>query len=381
MENLKQEILTLIELKQEGEYWDFKKQWYDSKKKSDLLLDIICMANNLSTSDGYIIIGVDEENGYNIKDISEDENRKSTQNLVDFLKNKKFVGEIRPVVYIETLQIQKSIIDVIVIKNTKSTPYYLTEKFQDIISYNIYTRIQDTNTAKDKSADIDKVEFLWKKRFGLLSTPIEKLESFFDLEENWVTSITNETSKYYKFHPEYTISYDNDMRKGYEYYHFFQTDFTPSFINYKFNYHQTVLKEVLGISLDGGRYLTPCPETDGVSFSSFSRWDITFKYFERDSFLFRFNKFLYNSHQSDDARIARDNFLSCVLLFDDANQRNQFKKYIETHWNEENKKYEPLVNPPHIPEQPQNYRKEYFDEQCKNILVLQKMFFAFKNNK
>ncbi len=267
MENLKQEILTLIELK----------------------------------------IGVDEENGYNIKDISEDENRKSTQNLVDFLKNKKFVGEIRPVVYIETLQIQKSIIDVIVIKNTKSTPYYLTEKFQDIISYNIYTRIQDTNTAKDKSADIDKVEFLWKKRFGLLSTPIEKLESFFDLEENWVTSITNETSKYYKFHPEYTISYDNDMRKGYEYYHFFQTDFTPSFINYKFNYHQTVLKEVLGISLDGGRYLTPCPETDGVSFSSFSRWDITFKYFERDSFLFRFNKFLYNSHQSDDARIARDN--------------------------------------------------------------------------
>lgn len=160
MENLKQEILTLIELKQEGEYWDFKKQWYDSKKKSDLLLDIICMANNLSTSDGYIIIGVDEENGYNIKDISEDENRKSTQNLVDFLKNKKFVGEIRPIVYIETLQIQKSIIDVIVIKNTKSTPYYLTEKFQDIISYNIYTRIQDTNTAKDKSADIDKVEFL-----------------------------------------------------------------------------------------------------------------------------------------------------------------------------------------------------------------------------
>ncbi|MDT2732569.1 ATP-binding protein [Streptococcus parauberis] len=88
MENLKQEILTLIELKQEGEYWDFKKQWYDSKKKSDLLLDIICMANNLSTSDGYIIIGVDEENGYNIKDISEDENRKSTQNLVDFLKTR-----------------------------------------------------------------------------------------------------------------------------------------------------------------------------------------------------------------------------------------------------------------------------------------------------
>lgn len=381
MENLNKIIMQLIELKQEGEFWDFKKKWYDSKKKSDLLLDIICMANNLSKSDGYIIIGVDEEKGYEITDISEDINRKTTQNLVDFLKSKKFAGEIRPVVYIETIQIVKGFVDVIVIKNTNSTPYYLTEKFQDINSNNIYTRIQDTNTARDKSADIDKVELLWKKRFGLLSTPLEKLESFFNLEKNWVTSLSDESYKYYKFHPEFTISDDDDMRKGYEYYHFFQTDSTPSYINYKFNYHQTVLKEVLGLSLDGGRYLTPCPKTDGVSFSSFSSWDVTFKYFEIDSFLFRFNNFLYNSHQSDDARIARDWFLSCVLLFDNRKQRNQFKKYIETHWDKDYKKYEQQINPPYIPEQPQNYRKEYFDEQCKNILVLQKMLFNFKNNK
>ena len=39
-------IFELIQLKQEGEYWDFKRQWY--KNNSDLLHDIICMANNLS---------------------------------------------------------------------------------------------------------------------------------------------------------------------------------------------------------------------------------------------------------------------------------------------------------------------------------------------
>lgn len=39
------EIRRLIELRQEGEYWDFKKEWYQNK--SDLLHDIICMAKGM----------------------------------------------------------------------------------------------------------------------------------------------------------------------------------------------------------------------------------------------------------------------------------------------------------------------------------------------
>ena len=57
----KEEILELISLKQEGAYWDFKKEWYEDGKQSDLLHDIICMANNLENRDAYIIIGIDEE--------------------------------------------------------------------------------------------------------------------------------------------------------------------------------------------------------------------------------------------------------------------------------------------------------------------------------
>lgn len=61
---LKQEIIELINLKQEGPYWDFKREWYSKEKKQDLLHDIISMSNNLSNRDAYIIIGVDEENDY-----------------------------------------------------------------------------------------------------------------------------------------------------------------------------------------------------------------------------------------------------------------------------------------------------------------------------
>jgi len=54
-------IVRLIGSKQEGEFWDFKKQWYDDNSKADMLHDILCFANNLCNRDAYIIIGVDEE--------------------------------------------------------------------------------------------------------------------------------------------------------------------------------------------------------------------------------------------------------------------------------------------------------------------------------
>ena len=47
------EVRQLIGLQQEGEYWDFKKEWHQNK--ADLLHDIICMANNVSNQDGLMV--------------------------------------------------------------------------------------------------------------------------------------------------------------------------------------------------------------------------------------------------------------------------------------------------------------------------------------
>ena len=105
------QILRLISLKQEGAYWDFKKEWHS--QKSDLLHDIMCFANNLVNLDCYIIIGVDEGNDYAICDIKADPNRKNTQKLVDFLKDKKFAGGVRPLTMVESCEIDGKIIDVV----------------------------------------------------------------------------------------------------------------------------------------------------------------------------------------------------------------------------------------------------------------------------
>ena len=56
--SLYEEISELIDLKTEGDYWDFKVQWHENK--ADLLHDIICMANNIDGCNAYLIYGADD---------------------------------------------------------------------------------------------------------------------------------------------------------------------------------------------------------------------------------------------------------------------------------------------------------------------------------
>ena len=180
------EVRQLIGLQQEGEYWDFKKEWHQNK--ADLLHDIICMANNLSNQDGLIIIGVDEENDYSICDVINDPNRRKTQDIVSFLREKKFAGGIRPTAYVQPVTLWKKTIDIIVIRNDRNTPYYLTEQYQGVFANNIYARIMDTNTPKNASADINIIEKLWKKRFGIDATALDRALLFLQKPYDWVDS-------------------------------------------------------------------------------------------------------------------------------------------------------------------------------------------------
>ena len=180
-------IFELISLKQEGEFWDFKRQWHENN--ADLLHDIICMANNPTDNDGYIIIGIDEKDDFAVHCVMSEPNRKNTQNLVDFLKDKAFVGDRRPTVYVQSIEWAEQFIDVIVIQNNMYTPYYLTKDYRDkdklLKANHIYTRVMDSNTAKDCNADLDKVEYLWKKRFGINKPALERMQVYLEDKENW----------------------------------------------------------------------------------------------------------------------------------------------------------------------------------------------------
>jgi len=227
MSKLAEEVKDLIALEQEGGYWDFKREWYT--RKSDMLHDIICMANNLENRDAYIIIGVDQETGFEVVDVLEDENRRNTQQIVDFLCEKNFASSIRPTVYTRQVCLWGKTIDVIVIKNDRNTPYYLKSKYQDVRANHVYTRVMDINTPKDKSADRTHIESLWKKSFHLDAGPLERVTHYLTFPDAWDHSpIETHSIQYYRYYPEYTIEKIEDLhRNGYEYYLFNQSDSRP----------------------------------------------------------------------------------------------------------------------------------------------------------
>lgn len=148
----------------------------------------MCMANNLSNRNAYINIGVDEKNDYSFSTVKTDPNRRNIQQLVDFIREKHFAGGVRPIISAESLGFDEIEIDVIVVHNSDVTPFYLTEKFQSVMPNNIYTRVMDSNTPKNKFADLSHIETLWKKRFGLLSSPLERMMIYLKNPDLWENS-------------------------------------------------------------------------------------------------------------------------------------------------------------------------------------------------
>ena len=210
--DLENEILELIEHHTEGEYWDFKQQWHSNN--ADLLHDIICMANSPANRDCYIIIGI-EDGTYNVLGVS-DEKRKNQQNVINLLRQKpSWAGGYIPEVYVKTISIADKEIDVVVVKQSNNTPFYLlkdyTNEGQSVFKGAIYTRKGDTNTPKTETANLYDTEILWKRRFGLLYNPSQRAKFYLKDLDNWelveedIESSEEHTLFYYKFDPDYTI--------------------------------------------------------------------------------------------------------------------------------------------------------------------------------
>lgn len=294
--DLHDEIEKLINLKTEGDYWDFKSIWH--KNKADLLHDIICMANNLADRDAYLIIGVSDSKhtgGVQIKGVTE-ENRKNQQNVIDFLKTISFAGGIRPTVYVQTLVYGEQNVDVIIIKNTRKTPFFLTKPYNDggqcVCAGYIYTRIGDTNTAKKEFADLDKIEYLWRKRLGIDLTVNEKLLMLLDSPDDWIGDFNYEERKYHSIYPEFQIIIKevDDQREFQENsiienIAVHQSDKKIEGRKLEINYHATTLYERTVIYLDGYRKLIPLPQTSTIQLGDYIEPDMsmTYLYFDHSN--------------------------------------------------------------------------------------------------
>lgn len=223
---LTKEIVALIDRKQEGGYWDFKQEWH--KNKAELLHDIICLANNLENRDAYIIFGVEDETCEIVGVNKKDANRKNTAKIVDLLRNGKFfVGDIRPMARVETITIGEKELDILIVENSHNTPFRLEKDFPNtdknsqkkklktVLAKNVYTRVQDTNTPINMTADPDKEEKLWQKRFHIDESVYDKLLYYLSKPDDWIKiGLYGEDAKD-TYNYQYSIEYSIEMIDNY----------------------------------------------------------------------------------------------------------------------------------------------------------------------
>lgn len=333
--NLKEKVVELLNMKQEGEYRDFKQCWYDDSKKEDLLFDIINMANNVTDEDGLIIIGI-ENDTFKVAGVENDEKRRNTQNLVDFIfaKDKHFLGGNRPIVRVENIELEEHTLDVIVIQNTMNVPYVLEEKYRQIHSNHVYVRNQDSNTPKDQTAPFYVQEKLWRRRFGIDKTALEKLQILLMNKEDWIDD-ANGNVYYNKFFPEFRIVKEEDeTRDGDTFLIVGQTNSKFQWYTVKAFYHQTMLVEHQGLSIDSGRAFVIMPEWNTTVFPS-KRYYHYYRYYIKNSMehllfeLFRRDNKFY-SDESD----ALCKYLEWVLQFNSEEERQDFNNYLDIHFSE-----------------------------------------------
>lgn len=120
------EITQLIATHREDDWWDFKQEHHNDK--AELVHDILCMANNRARRDSYIIFGA-EDNTFSILGVENDERRRNQQNIVDILRNISFAGGVRPRIEVQTIIIDSHEIDVLIIKDSFETPFYLEKEY------------------------------------------------------------------------------------------------------------------------------------------------------------------------------------------------------------------------------------------------------------
>jgi hypothetical protein len=325
-ETLKSEIESVISSKREGEYWDFKEQYHNNK--ADLLHDIICMANNRADRDGYIIFGVSDN--YELTGIQNDENRKNQQNIIDFLKGKKFSGGIRPTIELVTMSIEGKQIDVLIIKNSLDTPYFIIEDYNDhkrrVRANYIYTRIGDTNTDIDKSADINHIEYLWRKRFLLNRPPLEQIKQKLQFKDEW----KQEEDTYYNiYNPEFTVVLESDHEIGHpEFYSYLMTNQSTMYGTLEIKCFGTKLYSRQFVVLDSGRYITVIPKWGYIGNGFSLNETYSYKYYVKDSLDYILHKFL----QSDDheAMWARNRLYSGIVIYNNEEERERFEEYLKS---------------------------------------------------
>lgn len=334
-------VRELIYLGVEEEYWDFKEKPYffegqskeeKNKKKNDFLHDIICMANNLSNHDAYIIMGI-QDKPVKITGVKQFSNKWTQENYQDFLQNLTWAGDMIPTVEFRT--INNGDLDVLIIKKSNRVPYYITKNYGKVRENRIYVRKGSKNTAIDSQAEIGDIEKLFEFRFGLTPFPKERVINYITDHDHWIEMKGNYETRswYYEKFPEYTLELvddpQNDKLKA-PVYALIHPNARTTWQILRLKYHQTILLEFSSHYIDEYRGISVQPKYNFLKL--FDRMDdmkfpSMYYYYLSDSVEINLMYLLKDLLQQDGEAWRRH--LSLIPVFYDDVERNVIEEYIE----------------------------------------------------
>ena len=249
------------------------------------------------------------------------------------LSNAGFAGGVYPDIYLQQVALEGHRLDVLVIKDRPEKPYYLQKKYdKDGVRLNpgtIYARVRDSNTPSDQVASSHDIDRMWRQRFDLDQTPLQRVRKYLRDRNGWTE--TSEDVWYYSQFPEFTISpTEEDARPVQAGENWVRAAINPSaFVRpFRICFHQTVLSQIVCIYYDEMRARTPAPQPTGVDISE----DLWFFSLNADTLEFLFLQFLTGV---DGDQLLQDGLSGGrgktvpVIMFRSGDERQAFVEELE----------------------------------------------------
>ena len=298
----------LIDRKIEGTNWDFKLHHHENR--AELIHDVLCLANAGHDGPRYLIYGVKDKT-YKLHSIENSQNRKTQADLVGLFRDniKRFFQSRMPSFYLREVRIGPSTVDVLVIVDEPHKPYYLIEDYpcngKKVRSHHTYTRVGDTNTPIIDSAPPHEIERMWRERFGLDKSPLERARQYLGEPELWKDEREDgfgEATWYHTTFPEFTLRVDStssehlDCNPEWTRGEIRKDDNAAGYL--KLYYHQTLLAQVYFVVFDNRKKSMVAPDWE-------PRGTGRFYFYQAESLAVALQGFWSAQHRKDHSKTLR----------------------------------------------------------------------------
>lgn len=322
----------------EDDHHDFKKEWYHSGKKEELVKDIFSFVNTVHHDDCFLIIGVDDER--KVTGVEHDENRMNQQNLIDFIRNLPISGDYNPRVEIEIVRYDEHEVDVIHIFDTSNVPVFLNKRWKQnepdagriyvkgaIKPQQVFVREGDVNTSRDTTASYHQVELLWKKHFRIDQPIQERYKYVLQDADNWSYYENDKTGYLYNLNPDFNMVLidDDQTRNRVAAYSLNQFRMNISWGLLKLMFRQVIVAEIQVVWLDSAQFIVVAPDIGRVGNIG---QELYYNCFTADSLRFAVQKFLEITASEKGGAGVFLKFYSSVPVFDSKLEEKNIEEYL-----------------------------------------------------